>query len=357
MVQINFALREVNCKIVYYGPGLSGKTTNLEIIHAKAPGEFRGDLTSIATEGDRTLFFDFLPLNLGTVAGMKTKFQLYTVPGQVFYNSTRKLVLQGVDGIVFVADSRSSKLDENIESLENLQENLQEYGLNLETIPHVIQYNKRDLADILPVEDLEQKINPYSAPYMEAAAVTGQGVFPTLKKLAGMVLENLNRQQAASSVARKKPRAVKEPVMATAGASAGGAAGTVEPAPPPRRVAARRQPEREAPAAGGDQVVQERVASGVSPVERRVPVKRKVTPRQARNAAAGGGRAARRTAAQPKSAPAAEAARPPRKRRKTVLYLFMILVLLAGGAEAVLRVTDVVGGVGLVQYVLQLLGK
>ena len=157
MVQINFALREVNCKIVYYGPGLSGKTTNLEIIHAKAPGEFRGDLTSIATEGDRTLFFDFLPLNLGTVAGMKTKFQLYTVPGQVFYNSTRKLVLQGVDGVVFVADSRTSKMEENIESLENLRENLAQYGLNLETMPHVIQYNKRDLSDISTIEELQER--------------------------------------------------------------------------------------------------------------------------------------------------------------------------------------------------------
>ena len=133
MVQINFSLKEVNCKIVYYGPGLSGKTTNLEVVHQKAPQTSVGDLTSIATEGDRTLFFDFLPLNLGQVAGMKTKFQIYTVPGQVYYNSTRKLVLRGADGVVFVADSKRGKMDENIESLKNLEENLKEHGLSFDT--------------------------------------------------------------------------------------------------------------------------------------------------------------------------------------------------------------------------------
>jgi signal recognition particle receptor subunit beta len=285
MVQINFALREVNCKIVYYGPGLSGKTTNLEVIHAKAPAEFRGELTSIATEGDRTLFFDFLPLNLGTVAGMKTKFQLYTVPGQVFYNSTRKLVLQGVDGIVFVADSRRSKLDENVESLENLKENLREYGLKLETVPHVIQYNKRDLADILPIEELEKHLNPYKSPYIEAAAVTGQGVFPTLKKLAGMVLENLNRQQSSASVRHRKAEAVKHPVMATAGASRE-EAGAAAPSPgqassPSRREQRRIEPGRPPEASSGSAgIVRESVAQGVKPVERRVPVKPKVAPRR-----------------------------------------------------------------------------
>src|SRR4029453_10293214 len=145
MVQINFALREVNCKIVYYGPGMSGKTTNLEIVHKKAPEANKGELTSIATEGDRTLFFDFMPLDLGTIAGMRTRFQLYTVPGQVYYNSTRKLVLQGVDGVVFVADSGAGMLQENLDSLKNLEENLNEYGKSLSTLPHVIQFNKRDL--------------------------------------------------------------------------------------------------------------------------------------------------------------------------------------------------------------------
>ena len=197
MVQINFALKEVNCKIVYYGPGLSGKTTNLEVVHQKAPGNSVGDLTSIATEGDRTLFFDFLPLNLGQVAGMKTKFQIYTVPGQVYYNSTRKLVLQGADGVVFVADSKRGKMDENIESLGNLQENLKEHGIDLSSIPIVLQYNKRDLADVYSVEELEEALNSWEAPHFEAVARDGQGVFPTLKRLAGMVLESLNDQHGA----------------------------------------------------------------------------------------------------------------------------------------------------------------
>ena len=150
MVQINFALKEVNCKVVFYGPGMSGKTTNLEIVHQKAPEENKGELTSISTDGDRTLFFDFMPLDLGNVAGMRTKFQLYTVPGQVYYNSTRKLVLQGVDGVIFVADSDPDKMDENIESYSNLIENLAEYGKDIRELPHVIQYNKRDLPNAMP---------------------------------------------------------------------------------------------------------------------------------------------------------------------------------------------------------------
>ena len=197
MVQINFSLKEVNCKIVYYGPGLSGKTTNLEVVHQKAPQTSVGDLTSIATEGDRTLFFDFLPLNLGQVAGMKTKFQIYTVPGQVYYNSTRKLVLQGADGVVFVADSKRGKMDENIESLKNLEENLKEHGLSFDTLPVVLQYNKRDLPEVYSVEELEQELNPGNFPHVEAVARSGEGVFPTLKKLAGMVLQSLNQQHSS----------------------------------------------------------------------------------------------------------------------------------------------------------------
>ena len=215
MVQINFALKEVNCKVVYYGPGLSGKTTNLEVVHSKAPSSNVGELTSIATEGDRTLFFDFLPLNLGPVAGMTTKFQIYTVPGQVYYNSTRKLVLQGADGIVFVADSRRGKMDENLESFGNLEENLQEYGMDINSVPLVFQYNKRDLTDIYSIEELEQKLNSLKAPYFEAVAVTGEGVFPTLKKLSQMVLESLNRQQSTSVKTAKKPAESKEPVVAS----------------------------------------------------------------------------------------------------------------------------------------------
>lgn len=192
MVQINFAQRQVNAKIVFYGPGMSGKTTNLEIVHQRAPAPNRGDLTSISTDGDRTLFFDFMPLDLGTVAGMRTCFQLYTVPGQVYYNSTRKLVLQGVDGIVFVADSSAAMVEENLESLRNLEQNLAEYGKSLSQIPLILQYNKRDLPDALPVEELNRLLNPYGAPWFEAIANTGQGVFPTLKALAARVLESIH---------------------------------------------------------------------------------------------------------------------------------------------------------------------
>jgi signal recognition particle receptor subunit beta len=218
MVQINFALREVNCKIVYYGPGMSGKTTNLEIVHKKAPEANKGELTSIATEGDRTLFFDFMPLDLGTIAGMRTRFQLYTVPGQVYYNSTRKLVLQGVDGIVFVADSSESKMEENLESLENLKNNLAEYGKDIREIPLVLQYNKRDLPDALSVEALNEKMNHWGCPYFEAVAITGEGVFPTLKCLSGMVLETLNRDHRETTSAA--------PVARGAQAAAGSASAT-----------------------------------------------------------------------------------------------------------------------------------
>jgi len=192
MVQINFAQKQVNAKIVFYGPGMSGKTTNLEIVHQRAPAPNRGDLTSISTDGDRTLFFDFMPLDLGTVAGMRTCFQLYTVPGQVYYNSTRKLVLQGVDGVVFVADSSASMVEENLESMRNLEQNLAEYGKSLATMPLIIQFNKRDLPDALPVEELQRLLNPYGAPCYEAIANTGQGVFPTLKALAARVLESIH---------------------------------------------------------------------------------------------------------------------------------------------------------------------
>lgn len=205
MVQINFALKEVNCKVVYYGPGMSGKTTNLEIVYKKAPEQNRGELTSISTDGDRTLFFDYMPLDLGTIAGMRTKFQLYTVPGQVYYNSTRKLVLQGVDGVVFVADSDPAKLQENLESLANLEENLREYGKDLRTLPHVIQWNKRDIPGASPVPTLNAQLNKYGAPNYEAVARTGEGVFPTLKALAALVLESLNRRDSRSAQAPPAP--------------------------------------------------------------------------------------------------------------------------------------------------------
>jgi len=199
MVQINFAQKSVTVKIVYYGPGMSGKTTNLEIVHQRAPESNKGDLTSISTDGDRTLFFDFMPLDLGTVAGMRTQFQIYTVPGQVYYNSTRKLVLQGVDGVIFVADSSASMVEENLESLRNLEENLAEYGKNIDEIPLIIQYNKRDLPDALPVEQLEANLNRWGAPSFEAIANTGQGVFPTLKALAARVLDTIHEQTGGRS--------------------------------------------------------------------------------------------------------------------------------------------------------------
>ena len=226
MVQINFSLKEVNCKIVYYGPGLSGKTTNLEVVHQKAPQTSVGDLTSIATEGDRTLFFDFLPLNLGQVAGMKTKFQIYTVPGQVYYNSTRKLVLQGADGVVFVADSKRGKMDENIESLKNLEQNLKEHGLSFDTLPVVLQYNKRDLPEVYSVEELEQELNPGNFPHVEAVARSGEGVFPTLKKLAGMVLQSLNQQHSSVKSKSTTETVTSNTATETVAQGATGSAGT-----------------------------------------------------------------------------------------------------------------------------------
>jgi len=203
MVQINFGQREVSCKLVYYGPGMSGKTTNLEIIHQKAPDTARGEMVSIATETDRTLYFDFLPLDLGQVAGMHTKFQLYTVPGQVYYNATRKLVLQGVDGVIFVADSNPEKMDENLESLENLRENLAGMGIKLDEIPFVLQYNKRDLPNAMSVPDMDRIINKRGVPSVEAVARDGKGVFATLKELSKLVIDKLNREHAPAAQRRR----------------------------------------------------------------------------------------------------------------------------------------------------------
>ncbi len=197
-MQINFARREIACKIVYYGPGMSGKTTNLEVLHNKTPREHKGELTCIATEGDRTLFFDFMPLNLGNIRGMNTKFQLYTVPGQVYYNSTRKLVLRGVDGVIFVADSAPDKMDENLESLRNLEENLREYGRDVGELPIILQYNKRDRPDAVDPRVMNDKMNPGKRPWFEAVATDGTGVFDCLKALAGLVIQNLDVQTARS---------------------------------------------------------------------------------------------------------------------------------------------------------------
>src|SRR5690554_5538307 len=192
MSTINFAAREINFKLVYYGPGLSGKTTNLKQIYEKVPGEAKGELVSLATEDERTLFFDFLPLDLGKVNGFTTRFHLYTVPGQVFYNTSRKIILRGVDGIVFVADSAPNRLRANAESLRNLRENLTEHNLNLEEIPHVIQINKRDLPDALPADMISSVLDPKGAvPKFDAVASNFDGVFEPLRAVSGMVLEKL----------------------------------------------------------------------------------------------------------------------------------------------------------------------
>jgi len=192
MSLINYSSREINCKIVYYGAGLCGKTTNIQYVYNKVDPGTKGKLITLATEMDRTLFFDFLPLELGTVKGFKTRFHLYTVPGQVYYDASRKLILRGVDGIVFVADSQTSRYDANIESLYNLHENLEEYKLKIEDIPFVIQYNKRDMPEIIDLEDLEQELNPEASPSYEAIAVKGDGVFDTLKAVAKGVLQKLS---------------------------------------------------------------------------------------------------------------------------------------------------------------------
>ncbi len=191
MSLINYSSREINCKVVYYGPGLGGKTTNIQYVYEKLAPETKGKLVTLATEMDRTLFFDFLPLELGEVKGFKTRFHLYTVPGQVYYNASRKLILRGVDGIVFVADSSEARFDANIEALYNLHENLKEYDLSLDEIPFVIQWNKRDMPDAIPVDELNQELNPEGYENFEAVAVNGVGVFDTLKCVAKQVLRQL----------------------------------------------------------------------------------------------------------------------------------------------------------------------
>jgi signal recognition particle receptor subunit beta len=223
MSMINYASREINCKLVYYGPGLGGKTTNLEFVFNKVAPNSRGKLISLATETERTLFFDFLPVDLGTIRGFKTRFHLYTVPGQVYYNASRKLILKGVDGVVFVADSQIVRMEANIEAMQNLYDNMAQHGYNLTTIPFVVQYNKRDLPNAATVKELQAALNPgwpvedpakqravadpyhegeflveqidgvwiERAPYFEAVAMTGDGVFDTLKAVSKLVLKSL----------------------------------------------------------------------------------------------------------------------------------------------------------------------
>lgn len=192
MSMINYASREINCKIVYYGPGLCGKTTNLEYIYNKVNPDTRGKMISLATENERTLFFDFLPVDLGSIRGFKTRFHLYTVPGQVYYNASRRLILKGVDGIVFVADSQTERMDANLASMQNLYENLAEYGYDPLQLPMVLQYNKRDLGSRIPADELSRQLNPGTLEEHEAIAIEGEGVFDTLRAVSKQVIKSLS---------------------------------------------------------------------------------------------------------------------------------------------------------------------
>jgi signal recognition particle receptor subunit beta len=194
MSYVNHLGKEINCKIVYYGPGLCGKTTNVQYIFETTKPDAKGKMISLATETDRTLFFDFLPIDLGSIRGYKIRFHLYTVPGQVFYDASRKLVLRGADGLVFVADSQPNRSEANVESLENLESNLAEYSMSLDQVPFVIQYNKRDLADVMAVDEMRAQLNPRGVPDFEASAPSGNGVIETLKGLSKLVLQRVSQQ-------------------------------------------------------------------------------------------------------------------------------------------------------------------
>lgn len=234
MVFFNYSTMQMAAKVVYYGPGLCGKTTNLHYIYQHTTGESRGEMVSLETETDRTLFFDLLPIDVGSIAGFNTRIQLYTVPGQVFYNTTRKLVLKGVDGVVFVADSQRAMLQTNIESFRNLEENLAEMGLAVDTLPLVLQFNKRDLADICSVDEMNAALNRHNWPYFESSAVTGMGVFETLKGISRFTLMSLKKRLGRNEPAAARPGAAVPPkAAAPAGAPAPQAA-----APAPRPPAA-----------------------------------------------------------------------------------------------------------------------
>ena len=236
MVFLNYTAMQMTAKIVYYGPGLCGKTTNLSWIHAKTAPRSRGEMVSLETEADRTLFFDLLPLDVGVIGGLKVRLQLYTVPGQVFYNATRRLVLKGVDGIVFVADSQAPAAEPNEESLSNLRQNLEELGLEPRSVPIVYQYNKRDLRNILPVAALQKALNPGGAPSFEAAAIHGVGVFETLKEISRLSLDSIRakiadeKRTGVAGVVRPAPRAAPAPPPATPTPAAEPAPGAADPA-------------------------------------------------------------------------------------------------------------------------------
>jgi signal recognition particle receptor subunit beta len=191
---INYAAREINCKLVYYGPGLCGKTTNLQHIYKKVDPGAKGKLISLATESERTLFFDFLPLELGMIRGFKTRFHLYTVPGQIFYEASRKLILKGADGVVFVADSQLARVEANIQSVADMRQHLADQGIGPDKIPLVIQYNKRDLPNAVPIDEMQKALNPRNLPWFEAVASQGIGVFETLKAIAKVVMQELQKK-------------------------------------------------------------------------------------------------------------------------------------------------------------------
>jgi signal recognition particle receptor subunit beta len=193
MAFINYSAREINCKIVYYGPGLGGKTTNLLYIYQKTNPDAKGKMISLATESERTLFFDFLPLALGNIKGFKVRFHLYTVPGQIFYDASRKLILRGVDGVVFVADSQVERMEANLESMDNLRLNLREQSYELDNLPFVIQYNKRDLPNVVPLDEINRALNPKGVSFFEGVAHQGKGVFETFKEIAKQVILQLKK--------------------------------------------------------------------------------------------------------------------------------------------------------------------
>lgn len=253
MVFFNYSTMQMAAKVVYYGPGLCGKTTNLQYIYSHTASDSRGEMVSLETETDRTLFFDLLPIDVGSIAGFNTRIQLYTVPGQVFYNTTRKLVLKGVDGVVFVADSQRPMLQANLESLKNLEENLAELSLSLDTLPIVLQYNKRDLPDVVPVEELNRLLNPKGWPYFEASAVKGQGVFETLKGISKLTLVSLKKRLGKggpeSAPPRPQPGAVARPVAGGSPRVAAPSPGPPSPAGPPPLASPAARPTPPAPGA------------------------------------------------------------------------------------------------------------
>lgn len=232
MVVVSYSGKEINAKVVYYGPGLCGKTTNLEYIYGAVPNDSRGKMVSMKTRTERTLFFDFLPVDLGSLGGFKTRFLLYTVPGQVYYNATRKLVLRGVDALVFVADSGRGKMKDNIESLQNLRDNLKDYDMDLDDMPWVLQYNKRDLDDVYSIEELEKELNTTGVPYYESVAMTGEGVFECFRGIGKLLLNKLSKEVKLDAQPAKPDSNILDDKPAGKAAPAAPAAATPAPAAP-----------------------------------------------------------------------------------------------------------------------------